>query len=106
LRSEYLRENIEHKREAENRIASIVKVANREARDCLSENTNNIKMENQKLRAELLELIQITKDLNKHKEKLNQQKEELSSEIKYAEDLTKIRSTRQQRFISRILPNS
>jgi hypothetical protein len=50
LRSEFIKEKTNYKREAENRISAIVKAANREARDCLSENTFKIKVENQKLR--------------------------------------------------------
>lgn len=101
LRAEFLREKAEHKKEADNRITSIVKAANREARECLSENTYKIKMENQKLRAELLGLIEITKDLDKHKKKLEKQREELLNEIKYAEDLKKLRSTRQAQVIEK-----
>ena len=105
LRSEFLKEKAEHKKESENRISAIVKAANREARDCLTENTFKIKIENQKLRAELFDLIQMTKELNKEKEKLENQKNDLMYEIKYAEDLKKVRSTQQKRVIEKMFPN-
>ena len=105
LRSEFIKEKTNYKREAENRIAAIVKAANREARDCLSENTYKIKVENQKLRSELFDLIQSTKDLNVHKEKLEKQKADLLYEIKYAEDLKKVRSTQQKRVLEKLYPN-
>ena len=105
LRSEFLKEKSDHKKESETRIESIVKAANREARACLNENTLRIKMENQKLRSELLALIKQSKLLNEHKEKLEKQKSELMNEIKYAEDLKKIRSTRQTRVVKKLFPN-
>ena len=105
LRSEFIKEKTNYKREAENRIAAIVKAANREARDCLSENTYKIKVENQKFRSELFDLIQATKDLNVHKEKLEKQKADLLYEIKYAEDLKKVRSTQQKRVLEKLYPN-
>lgn len=104
LRAEFLKEKSEHKRDADNRIAAIVKAANKEARSCLTENTFKIKLENQQLRTELLQLIQQTKDLNNHKEKLEKQKSELLNEIKYADDLKKVRSTQQQRVIEKLFP--
>jgi len=105
LRSEFIKEKTNYKREAENRISAIVKAANREARDCLSENTFKIKVENQKLRSELFDLIQATKDLNVHKEKLEKQKADLLYEIKYADDLKKVRSTQQRRVLEKLYPN-
>lgn len=105
LRSEFLKEKAEHKKEADTRIAAIIKAANKEARECLSENTLKIKLENQRLRGELLELIQRSNELTKHTEKLEKQREELLNEIKYADDLKKIRSTRQQRVIEKLFPD-
>lgn len=105
LRADFLKEKTEHKKDADSRIAAVVKVANREARDCLSENTYKIKIENQNLRHELFELIETTKNLNSHKEKLEKQKNELLTEIKYAEDLKKVRSTQQQRVVEKLYPN-
>ena len=72
----------------------------------MSENTYKIKLENQKLRAELFDLIQATKDLNIHKEKLDKQKADLLYEIKYAEDLKKVRSTQQKRVLEKLYPNN
>lgn len=99
LRSEFIKEKFEHKREADHKIATIVKAANKEARECLSENTLKIKQENQRLRSELLELINTTKDLKAHKQNLEKKKLDLLKEINYAEDLKKVRSTQQDRMI-------
>jgi chromosome segregation ATPase len=106
LRTQFLREKNEFKRDADNRIVSIVRAANREARECLNENTYRIKVENQKLRGDIFELIQMTKDLSEHKAKLEKQKEELINEIKYTEDLKKVRSTQQQRVLEKMFANS
>jgi hypothetical protein len=106
LRSQFLRENAEHKREADNRIVSIVRAANREARECLNENTYRIKVENQRLRGDIFELIKLTKELNVNKEKLEKQKEQLVNEINYTEDLKKVRSTQQQRVLEKMFGNS
>jgi hypothetical protein len=106
LRSQFLREKNEYKREADDRIVSIVRAANREARECLNENTYQIKVENQKLRGDIFELIKLTKDLNKHKERLEKQKEDLINEIKYTEDLKKVRSTQQQRVLEKMFGDS
>ena len=106
LRAEFLKEKAEHKKEADNRIMAIVKAANKEARECLTENTLKIKLENQKLRSELLELIERSKELTKHKQKMEKQREELLTEIRYAEDLKKVRSTRQQRVVEKLFPEN
>jgi hypothetical protein len=103
LRSEFIKEKFDHKKEADQKIATIIRAANKEARECLSENTLKIKQENQRLRAELLELINITKDLKAHKEKLDRQKADLIKEINYAEDLKKIRNTQQNKIISKLM---
>ena len=105
LRTEFLKEKADHKKDSETRIETIVKAANREARSCLNENTLRIKLENQKLRTELLGLIHQSKVLTQHKEKLEKQKGELMAEIKYAEDLKKLRSTQQTRVIKKLFPN-
>ena len=106
LRTEFLKEKNEHKKDAESKIAKIVRVANKEARECLSENTLKIKYENQKLRGELLDLIQESKELKAHKERLDKQKAELIKEINYAEDLKKVRNTQQKILIDKMLKNN
>lgn len=105
MRVEFLKEKADHKKEADNKIATIIKVANREARSCLSENTIKIKTENANLRAELFELIRQTKLVTEHKNKLESQKGDLINEIRYAEDLKKIRSTQQKRVIEKLFPD-
>lgn len=105
LRSDFFQEKSDHKRTTEQRIAKIVKVANREAKDCLNKNTVMIKRENQKLRAMLFGLIEQTKAIQDNKEKLERQKGDLLHEIKYAEDLKKVRSTQQKRVIEKLFPH-
>lgn len=69
LRTDFLKEKADQKKEADYKIATIIKVANREAKSCLSENTAKIKSENANLRAELFEVgvyfLFKTKDLTK-----------------------------------------
>lgn len=64
-----------------------------------------IKRENQRLRAVLFGLIEQTKAIQDNKEKLERQKSDLLHEIKYAEDLKKVRSTQQKRVIEKLYPN-
>jgi hypothetical protein len=105
LRTEFIKDKADHKKEADQKIATIIKVANREARNCLAENTIKIKTENANLRSELFELIRQTKIMTENKSKLESQKADLINEIRYAEDLKKIRSTQQKRVIERLFPD-
>lgn len=105
LRSEFFQEKADHKKSTDQRIAKIVRVANREARECLNKNTIMIRQENQKLRSELFGLIETTNAIQQNKEKLESQKHDLLHEIRYAEDLKKVRSTQQKRVIERLFPN-
>ena len=105
LKTQFLKEKAEFKRDADIKINSVIKVANKEARQCLSENTHKIKIENQKLRKELLEFIQYTKALQAHKAKLEKQKHEIIHEISYAEDLKKLRTTQQENVMSKLFGN-
>jgi hypothetical protein len=106
LKAKFLQEKSEHKKTADERIQAIVKIANREARDCLSENTFKIKEENQMLRSELFELIKVTKELTLNKHRLDEQRANLLIEIKYAEDLKKVRSTQQKRVVEKLFNNN
>lgn len=105
MREQFLQEKAEHKRSTDQRIAKIVKVANREARDCLNKNTIMIRNENQDLRSELFGLIDETNAIQASKKRLEKQKNDLLHEIKYAEDLKKVRSTQQKRVIERLFPD-
>jgi hypothetical protein len=102
LKSQFLKEKADFKRESDFKIQSVIKVANKEARQCLSENTYKIKFDNQKLRKDLLDLIQYTKALHAHKHKLERQKQEINQEISYSEDLKKLRTTQQDKVISKL----
>ena len=106
LRSDFFIEKTEHKRTTDQRIAKIVKVANREAKECLAKNTFMIKNENQTLRNTLFGLLDQTKILTENKERLEREKVNLLHEIKYAEDLKKVRSTQQKRVIEKLFPNN
>lgn len=106
LKSQFLKEKAEFKREADAKIHTVIKAANREARQCLSENTYKIKFENQKLRKELLELIQFTKALNQQKDQLLRQREQIVQEISYAEDLKKLRTTQQDKVLNKLFGSS
>jgi hypothetical protein len=64
-----------------------------------------IKMTNQRLRKELLELIENSKILNEQKQKLEKQKGELFNEIRYAEDLKKVRTNQQKKIIDKLTSN-
>jgi hypothetical protein len=102
LKSKFLKEKADLKREADAKIQSVIKAANREAKECLSENTFKIKYENQKLRNELLNLIQHTKELYAHKVELEKQKSEVLREIAYAEDLKKLRTNQQDQVMKKM----
>lgn len=64
---------------------------------CLTEHTNNIKLENRQLRKELLELIRKTRALQEHKLELEDQRRQLLREQQYAGDLKKLRAARQHK---------
>ena len=49
--------------------------------------------------------IQYTKALQAHKTKLENQKHEILREISYAEDLKKLRTTQQEKVISKLFAN-
>lgn len=66
---------------------------------CLEEHTTKIKLENRRLRKELLQLIHSSRHLHEHKTELEKQKKELLREQEYASDLKKIQSTRQHKVL-------
>jgi len=102
LKARFLQDTHEIKRESDAKIQTVIKAANKEARQCLNENTMKIKYDNYKLRKELLELIQNTKALHAHKEKLDSQRNEIQQEISYAEDLKKLRTNRQDHVLQKL----
>lgn len=70
-----------------------------EAIQCLTDHTNAIKLENRNLRRELLELIKTTRAYQDHKHDLEDQRKQLLREQQYAEDLKKLRNTRQHKVL-------
>ena len=68
---------------------------------CLTDHTNSIKLENRALRRELLELIKTTRAYQAHKRELEEQRKQLLREQQYANDLKKLRSTRQHKVLNK-----
>ena len=66
---------------------------------CLADHTQNIKVDNRKLRHELLLLIRKTRALHEHKHHLEEQKTQLLMEQQFAEDLKTLRSARQHKVL-------
>ncbi|CAH1794050.1 unnamed protein product [Owenia fusiformis] len=95
LKAKFLKEKREFQTESEQRIQTMTKQANKEAFACLNDHTDHIKIENRALRHELLKLIRKTRALHEHKAQLEEQKKQLLREQQYANDLKKIRSSRQ-----------
>lgn len=102
LKAEFIMEKEKTKEEAEKRIQEVIRAANSEARECLTENTRKIKMDNQQLRKDLLTLLQNTKALTAHRAELEKQRNEILKEISYAEDLKKLRTNRQEQVIQKL----
>ena len=70
-----------------------------EAVTCLTHHTQKIKLENRRLRHELLLLIRKSRALSDHKLHLEEQKQQLLTEQQYAHDLKILRSTRQHKVL-------
>ncbi len=70
-----------------------------EAMQCLNDHTLKIKLENRKLRHELLLLIRKSRALHEHKRHLEEQKQQLLLEQQYASDLKTLRHTRQHKVL-------
>jgi hypothetical protein len=102
LKAEFIVKKEISKQEAEKRIQEVIRAANSEARECLTENTRKIKMDNQQLRKDLLQLLQNTKALTTHKTELEKQRNEILKEISYAEDLKRLRTNRQEQVIKKL----
>lgn len=97
LKAKFLKEKKEFQTDSENRIQTMTKQANKEAFQCLNDHTDRIKIENRGLRHELLKLIRKTRALHEHKMQLEDQKKQLVREQQYANDLKKIRTSRQHK---------
>ncbi|XP_052687716.1 coiled-coil domain-containing protein 166-like [Crassostrea angulata] len=99
LKSTFLAEKREYQQDSESRITALEKLANKEASQCLSDHTNRIKLENRRLRRELQELIHMTRVYQAHQRDLEEQRKQLLREQQYADDLKKLRSTRQHKVL-------
>ncbi|KAJ8319103.1 hypothetical protein KUTeg_004194 [Tegillarca granosa] len=99
LKAQFLQEKKDFQNDAENRINTLEKKANKEAIQCLTEHTNRIKLENRHLRKELLELIQQTRAYQAHQKELEEQRKQLLREQQYANDLKQLRKTRQHKVM-------
>lgn len=102
LKADFLRQKREYQNDSDTRIQSLEKKANKEAMQCLTEHTNRIKLENRALRRELLSLIQTTRALHEHQKELEDQRRQLVREQNYANDLKKLRETRQQKSFKEV----
>ena len=94
LKGKFLEEKNAFQKQAEDELKELSKEAKKDAQQCLYDHTIKIKFENRSLRKELLELIQKTRALHKHKLKLEEQRKVLLREQEYAKDLQKIRKHR------------
>jgi len=99
LKSRFLKEKREFQQDADYKISTMSKQANKEAIQCLNDHTNNIKLENRQLRHELLLLIRKTRALHEHRQQLENQKQELLLEQQYASDLKTLRTARQHKVL-------
>ena len=64
-----------------------------QASDSLTKHTQQIKLENQRLRSELQQLIDITTDLQVQKKRLGKQYHSLLQEHQYNQDLQQLRGS-------------
>ncbi|XP_050393685.2 coiled-coil domain-containing protein 153 [Patella vulgata] len=96
LKANFLEKKRNYEDDSTSRIQTLEKKANKEAVQCLTDHTDNIKTENRRLRRELLKLIQKTRALNDHNSELEDQRKELLREQQYAEDLKYLRHARQK----------
>ncbi|RDD42086.1 Coiled-coil domain-containing protein 166 [Trichoplax sp. H2] len=94
LKSKFLKEKKDFQKESESKIQQLEKQANQEAMQCLKEFTDGIKSENRVLRKELLNLIRNVRALQDCKKQLENQRQTLSQERQYAQDLKKLRGIR------------
>ena len=64
-----------------------------EASECLKKHTQHIRHENQQLRRELQELIEVTSSLQLHKKKLEKQYSNLLREHQFSQNLKQLRGS-------------
>lgn len=64
-----------------------------QASECLKRHTHEIKLENQRLRSELQQIIDTTNDLQLQKKKLDKQYHSLLREHQFNEDLQRLRGS-------------
>ena len=76
-------------------VVLIVKTINflQQATECLKKHTYEIKMENQRLRSELQQIIEATNDLQSQKKKLDKQYRSLLREHQFNQDLQRLRGS-------------
>uniref|UniRef100_A0A8C4RT46 DUF4515 domain-containing protein n=1 Tax=Erpetoichthys calabaricus TaxID=27687 RepID=A0A8C4RT46_ERPCA len=91
VKARCLQEKASREEAAKQQVQALVVAANKEASRCLQEHTQNIVLENRRLRQELLELIRRAETLRTQQVKLQAQKQLLLNERKYTEDLRQLR---------------
>jgi len=96
LKARFLEEKKTFQAEADDNLKELNKEAQKEARNCLQQHSQRIKLENRALRRELLQLIQQTRALHSHKLKLEDQKKIIIREKEYADHVRMLREERRK----------
>lgn len=100
MKTKFLEEKARFSQGSEQKIEALALEANKKAVQCLNEHTTNIKLENKRLRAELLELIRRSQQLNNHKSELEEQKKQLLREQQYGADIRRLRGLPQSKALA------
>jgi len=98
LKNRFLEEKREFQHESDNKITALAKQANKEATHCLSEHTQRIKLENRRLRQNLLQLIRKIQTLRQHQLQLQEQSVQVRAEQTYHDDIKRLRPTRRHQL--------
>lgn len=96
LKENFLKDKEKFRLQAETKIRTLQKEANKESLRCLANYTQNIQDENRALRKQLLELLEKNNSLQMQQKKLEKQQRELIQEQQYAADLQQLRGKRLQ----------
>ncbi|PAA73490.1 hypothetical protein BOX15_Mlig001659g2 [Macrostomum lignano] len=98
LKAKFMREKREFQEESEQKVHQLSKEAYKEAITSLIDHSNTVKLQNRKLRKDLLHMIQQTRLLQEHKRKLEIQHDELLKEQEFSKDIRKLRNATKQLY--------
>lgn len=93
MKTKFLREKKAFEEATEARIRTMADSANKQATECLKKHTLEIKLENQRLRSELQQIIEETNDLQLQKKRLDKQYRTLLREHQFNQDLQRLRGS-------------